>query len=123
METISKEELDAYLESIGGLENGYFSDRPSIKDSYFFSVGPGWYGLIKNLIQELIDDGWDKQICQVKEKFGQLRFYTNGGGDNHYKIISKYEDLSSQVCETCGEPGELQRIGWWKTVCEEHKKQ
>jgi hypothetical protein len=119
---MTEEEFESYLESIGGLENGYYNDRPPIKSAGFFCVGPGWYELIKNLIDELIADGWDKQICQVKEKFGGLRFYTNGGGENHYNIISKYEKLSCNVCEECGESGELRQVGWWKTLCDEHNK-
>ena len=67
---MTEEEFESYLESIGGLENGYFNNRPSIKSAGFFSIGPGWYELVKNLIDELIADGWDKQVCQVKEKFG-----------------------------------------------------
>jgi len=120
IETITEKELEDYLESIGGLENGYFTDREPIKEAGFFCIGPGWYGLVKKLIEELIEDGWDKQICQVKEKFGGLRFYTNGGGENHYSIISKYENLSVKICEKCGEPGESRGGGWIVTLCDKH---
>lgn len=117
---MKKEEFEQYLESIGGLENGYFNDRPPIKSAGFFEIGDGWYELVKNMIDELIADGWDKQVCQVKEKFGGLRFYTNGGGENHYKIISKYENMSVKTCEVCGKPGEQRGGGWIVTLCDEH---
>jgi hypothetical protein len=119
---MTKEEFEQYLESIGGLENGYFNDRSPIKSAGFFEIGDGWYELVKNLIDELIADGWDKQVCQVKEKFGELRFYTNGGGENHYKIISKYENMSVKTCEVCGKPGEQRGGGWITTLCDEHVK-
>ena len=54
MGTMTKEDMDEYLESIGGLESGFFTDRPPITDSGFFSVGLGWYPIIKDLIEDLI---------------------------------------------------------------------
>jgi hypothetical protein len=117
---MTSEEFDKYLESIGGLENGYYPDRPKIVNSRFCAVGPGWYEILKNLIDELIAAGWDKQICQIKEKFGGLRFYTNAMSDECYEIVSKYEKLSYKICEKCGEPGELRQGGWISTLCDEH---
>jgi hypothetical protein len=38
MGTMTKEEMNKFLESIGGLENGFFTGRPPITDSGFFSV-------------------------------------------------------------------------------------
>ena len=61
--------MNELLESIGGLKNGYYTNREPIKDSRFFDVDSGWYLLIKDLIEDLIKLGWDKQVCQVKEKF------------------------------------------------------
>jgi hypothetical protein len=118
---MSKEEMDKYLESIGGLENGYYPDRGPITNSNFLHVGEGWYELIKDLIEDLISLGWDKQTCQVKEKFGGLRFYINAGSDEIFSRISKAENDSYNICEVCGTPGELKTdIGWYRTLCEEH---
>lgn len=117
---MSKEELDEYLVSIGGLINGYYTDRKPIIDSYFFSVGSGWYGLIKELIVDLIKLGWNKEICQVKEKYGGLRWYINGGSDEIYKRINEAETKSYTICEVTGKPGELRTdIGWYRTLCDE----
>jgi hypothetical protein len=114
-------EMNEFLESIGGLENGFYTDRPPIKDSGFFSVGVGWYPLIKDLITDLIELGWDKQTCQVKEKFGGLRFYINAASDDVNKRIRIAEDLSYKTCETCGEKGELKtKMGWYTTLCDKH---
>lgn len=115
---MTEEEFNKYLESIGGLENGYYTDREPITSAGFFELGPGWYGMLKNLIDELIAAGWDKQLCQAKEKFGTLRFYVNATNSECHKIISKYEDISSTVCEKCGEPGELRQGGWISTLCD-----
>jgi hypothetical protein len=116
-------EMNEYLESIGGLENGFYPDRDLIKDSGFFECGDGWYPLIKDLITDLIELGWDKQTCQVKEKFGALRFYINTGSDEIFKRIRNAEDLSYETCETCGEKGELKLVGWYKTLCNKHHEE
>jgi len=120
---MTKDEMNEYLESIGGLENGFYPDRDPIKDSGFFECGDGWYTLIKNLITDLIELGWDKQVCQVKEKFGALRFYINTGSDEIFKKIHSYENQSYETCETCGEKGELRLVGWYKTLCNKHHEE
>jgi hypothetical protein len=117
---MTDEEFNSFLESIGGLENGYFTDRPPIKSAGFFSVDKGWYGIIKRLIEDLIELGWDKQILQVKEKFGGLRFYTNGISDDMHNRIRLAEDASYITCEKCGELGVIRGGGWMATLCDEH---
>lgn len=117
----AKERLDSYLRSIGGLENGWRTDRPPITSSDYFECNEGWYPLIQKLIEDLIELGWDKQITQVKEKFGGLRFYINSGSNDIHNRISEAEKESYRVCETCGKEGTLRNdIGWWRTLCEEH---
>ena len=114
---MTSEELEKYLESIGGLILSY-KDKKITR----FGVEDGWNQLIHDLVEELIQSGWDKKISQVKEKFGGLRFYIENGNIEFNKIISKYENLSYAICETCGKPGEIDKSkGWLKTVCEEHK--
>lgn len=113
--------FNQFLKNIGGLENGYYSDRPVIKERYFASVNNGWLGLIKELIEKLIDLGWDRNICQIKEKFGGLRFYISSGSDEIYKVIKIFEELSYKVCENCGKPGKPRDdIGWLLTLCDKH---
>ena len=119
--TSQKEKMDLYLESIGGLENGWQPDRPPIKDAYSFECDEGWYLLIQELIEDLLKLGWDKQITQVKEKFGGLRFYINEGSKEVFERIIEAENTSYSICEKCGEPGELRRdIGWFRTLCDLH---
>ena len=121
---LSEEEFNNFLESIGGLKNGFYTDKEPIKNTGFFCVGNGWLGIIKSLIEDLIQLGWDKQICQVKEKFGGLRFYINSGSDEIYKKIFEAEIKSNEVCEKCGNHGELRNdIGWYLTLCENHYKE
>lgn len=117
---MTKEEMDEFLVSIGGLESGYRTDLPPITDSRFFNVGEGWYPLIKSLIEDLIDLGWNKQVCQVKEKFGGLRWYINGGSEEMYDRITEAERKSYTICEVTGKPGEIRSdLGWYRTLCDE----
>ena len=85
-------------------------------------VGPGWKDILVRLINDLEQLGWNGQLCQVKEKFGGLRFYINAASDAVWKRIAQAEEESYETCETCGQPGKLRRIGWWKTLCDEHAK-
>lgn len=117
---MTDEDFTSFLERIGGLENGYYTDRPSIKERYIAGVGNGWLGLIKELIEEAIKLGWDRQVCQIKEKFGGLRFYINGAPDEVHKLIREAENRSYEICEVCGELGELRQVGWYKTLCDKH---
>ena len=117
---MTDEEFSAFLESIGGLENGWYTGRDPIKARGFFSVDNGWLGIVQRLIVDLIELGWNKQICQVKEKFGGLRFYTNECSDDMWNRIRLAEDASYLTCEKCGELGELRGGGWMATLCDEH---
>jgi hypothetical protein len=120
---VTLEEFSKFIKPLK-LRNGWVDlDHPSayIDSAHSFSIGPGWYSLVANLINELIETGWDKEIHQVKEKFGGLRFYIGYGDDKIYKIISKYESLSYKTCEDCGEEGEGRGdLGWVQTLCDKH---
>ena len=118
---MTDEQMNEFLKSIGGLENGFYTDREPITDCGFFDVGNGWFPLIKELIEDLIALGWNKQTCQVKEKFGSMRFYINEGSDEIFNRITKAERDSYETCETCGEKGELRKdLGWILTLCDKH---
>ena len=117
---MTEQEMNDFLQSIGGLKNGYYSDREPIMSAGFFECNSGWYPLLKDLIVDLIGLGWDKQICQVKEKFGGLRFYIYEGSDEIHARISKAENQSYEICEVTGKPGQLRTdLGWIETLCEE----
>lgn len=88
-------------------------------DSIFECVGPGWRTLLQELlgkIEPLVDDNFE--IYQVKEKYGELRFYTNKISSDVEEIIEDYVERSRHTCEYCGAQGELRLTGWWKTLCD-----
>ena len=58
---------------------------------------------------------------RVKEKFGTLRFFLEGGGERTRACAEFAEYLSASICEVCGQPGvTLASGGWMRTRCEEH---
>jgi hypothetical protein len=92
--------------------------RQKIYSISYITCSKGWDSLIFNLIKELVNVGWNKEICQVKEKWGGLRFYTNGLTDKQSYIINKYEKLSYDTCESCGSTEHIgQTDGWVSTLC------
>jgi hypothetical protein len=115
---LTDKELNEYLISIGGLTNVFTGNK--VTDSDFFQVSLGWNLIIKNLIQDLIRLGWNKEVIQVKEKFGGLRFYINEGTDEIHQRIGEAELESMKTCEITGRPGKLRTdIGWYRTLCDE----
>lgn len=83
-------------------------------------VGDGWKPIVERLYDDLVKLGWDKELHQVKEKFGSLRFYIGYGSDEMYSRISQAEEESMRTCEVCGNPGKISGKYWLKCTCEFH---
>jgi len=91
------------------------------------AVGKGWFDLLNQacrLIQSHLD--WKPDVPQVvaeqvKEKFGGLRFYVQGGDDYTQGVIAMAEQMSMMMCEDCGAPGDRGGDGWIQTLCETHR--
>lgn len=90
----------------------------------YLEIGPGWYNLIDNLctdLQAAANDSTPIHAVQVKQKFGQLRFYVDGGNNIQHSLISIAEARSATICEECGEEGKIVSTGGWlRTVCDKH---
>ena len=114
-----------------------------------FECGDGWYQILDSLcgqIQHHIDwshknCNWDKKwnkehpeekrkvrepipqvvAVQVKEKFGGLRFYYDGGDDYVRGLVSLAESWAACTCEECGQIGTMRTGGWIRTLCDQHE--
>ena len=96
-----------------------------------FAVGKGWYPIIERLsssIQQHIE--WknkDSEVCpqviveQIKEKFGGLRFYYQGGDEYISGLVSMAESWAGIACEECGGIGKRRGGGWVRTLCDVHE--
>lgn len=87
---------------------------------------PGWLGLLDELCRSLeshlaANSGVPPiLVCQVKEKFGGLRFYYQGGDDWCRAAVDETQEASLAVCEVCGRAGELVGERWVSVRCHEH---
>jgi len=90
----------------------------------------GWWPIITSLcagIQHHID--WKNRqsevvpqvtVTQIKEKFGGLRFYYDGGDEYVSGLVTMAAAWASHACEECGSQGVLRHGGWLKTLCDTH---
>ena len=115
---MSNNEFNEFLNyEIGGL-TAHFTET-QVTDRFYFEIQNGWLGIAKRLITDLVEMGWDKRVCQVKEKFGGLEFYVDRAPEGVLDRINEARKESHTVCEICGEPGELRTDrNWFKTLCD-----
>ena len=60
---------------------------------------------------------------QIKEKFGTLRFYAEGGDAYTVGMTQMAESMSAVTCECCGAPGTTAGSGWIRTLCARHHEE
>jgi len=96
-----------------------------------FAVGAGWYPILEALcanIQNHID--WRNResevvpqvtVEQIKEKFGGLRFYYQGGDEQVHGMVRMAEAWAANCCEDCCAPGKRRAGGWIRTLCDVHE--
>jgi hypothetical protein len=102
------------------------------RNGMYFECSDGWFDLIDRLSKQLepliekqkviLKDTNDENILpcalQVKEKYGELRFYMSFGTDEMHKPIEQSTQDSRSICERCGEPGKMvKERGWITTLC------
>jgi hypothetical protein len=88
--------------------------------------GDGWYDLLDRVCKQIQNEiKWNKaqkvEFVQVKEKYGGLRIYMNGGDDRIDGMIQMAESFSYMICDVCGERGKPNKVGWISTRCEKHE--
>jgi len=96
-----------------------------------FCCGEGWWPILTNLCANIQHHlNWKNKtadvvpqvtVAQIKEKFGGLRFYYDGGDDTIRGMVTMAESWAGNTCETCGKPGQQRAGGWIKTLCDEHE--
>lgn len=102
-----------------------------------FAVGAGWWPILESLCAQIHQHvEWkqnqfekyqrgtgcpDVTIQQIKEKFGGLRFYYDGGDDEVSGMVRMAESWAARTCEVCGHPGSLRTSGWMRTLCDHHE--
>lgn len=82
-------------------------------------IGEGWIPIVERCLDALIAAGWNRELMQVKEKFGGLRVYLGEHHKEHEDIVAEACAEAARTCEDCGAPGFL-RSGvdpWIRTLC------
>ena len=135
-----REELDKKLcEKYPKIFKDRHGDMKETLMCWGFECGDGWYNIIDQLcanIQHYTD--WNNQnfakgfkqykevsqvvAVQIKEKFGTLRFYYDGGDDTIGGMVRMAEAMSAVMCEECGSPGHQRSGGWIRTLCDTHEE-
>jgi hypothetical protein len=126
------EEFDEYDEFSKRMEEKY----PKMFAGQYggFAIGPGWWPIIESLCANIQShtDWWNKNhekhpvveqvvVEQIKEKFGGLRFYYQGGDDKIQGMVRMAEAWADRSCEECGAPGTAGGKGWIRTLCPTHR--
>ena len=97
---------------------------PIIPIQFGIECGDGWYMLLDTLMADIVNhlkynkDVQPVNISQIKEKYGGLRFYYDGGNEYIRGAVSMAESLSYHICEKCGTTINVgQTKGWIYTIC------
>lgn len=100
-------------------------------ENIYLECGPGWYQLLYDMFEEIEKIHLEEnisiktfEILQLKEKYAQLRIYYRAHEKIRKtvdKIIEKYVDKSTEVCEKCGKPGELVEDYYLSIMCNDCK--
>ena len=116
-----------------------------LKDKYL-ECGPGWADVLACLFEQIKtheaflehsgvriieqedeildeDDYCRVKIYQVKQKFGGLRVYYDGGDNIIRNFVNQAEDKALTVCEYCGSKDNVKlrrRNSWLYTGCDKH---
>lgn len=90
-----------------------------------FACGGGWYPILDRLFADLAvirrEDVLTRlRVVQVKEKFGGLRVYVDGGNERIQARIGDAETEAAATCEHCGgpSPGLRSHGGWYGNICD-----
>lgn len=72
--------------------------------------------VVPELIEQVV-------VTQIKEKFGTLRFYYDGGDEYIRGLEDMAESMTARTCEDCGSPGvarSTKKRRWVKVLCDKH---
>ena len=118
-------------------EKQLFEMYPKIFSSLKYTeCGDGWYDIIDRLcvviqneannadyrLSEEEKETIQPLASQVKEKFGGLRFYIDGGTEWMHGAIHMAEAMSYKICEDCGAQGYKRQGGLVRTLCDSCQK-
>lgn len=81
----------------------------------------GWLKLVEET-DEVLKNNPNYRIVQVKQKFGELRFYAHGLTGYEQAFVTEMENKSLYICEICGSENDTvaaRNDYWILTLCDE----
>lgn len=101
-----------------------YTELDNMPDGWRIAFGEEMCEEIRNA---LIESGGEKllneyRVTQIKEKYGELRWYDDWTTEKVSQIIDKYTKASRHICIECGEPAVYFSTGWISPWCEECSK-
>lgn len=99
------------------------------REHYFGHLKPTPDMLDRKVTQALVEAEYEPvpdpyvypHLVQVKEKFGDLRYYVDNLADELYPLVDLAERLCRYTCEECGTPGhKRENLGWVRVLCDHH---
>lgn len=113
------------------LPRNVWTDEPIEDYDYSYTeldnMPDGWriaFGeqLCAELMETLGDNVKDYFIIQIKEKYGELRWYSDWTTNEVEDIIDKYTELSRKTCIKCGKPATKVSLRWISPWCDDCAK-
>ena len=103
-------------------------DHSKLNEFYTGFMEPYRDEYVERTLRELLYRDVPKEIpqvvaAQVKEKYGTLRFYYDGGDRYIDGMSTMAECMSTMTCEVCGNFGKLVGGGWVRTLCKTHAEE
>lgn len=86
----------------------------------------GWRSAFGEQLCKDIQEVLDKYNCEmfimdIKEKYGEMRFYFMLSNDDAYgevlDVIERYREISRVTCLYCGKPADYVTTGWITPIC------
>ena len=94
-----------------------YTELDDMPDGWRKAFGEQMCAEIKEALGPDVDD---YRVIQIKEKYGQLRWYGMNSNEKVFEIIDKYSKLSEHTCVSCGAPATKVSLGWicpWCDTC------
>ncbi|MGG6270682.1 hypothetical protein ACQ4M3_38830 [Leptolyngbya sp. AN03gr2] len=113
---MNQEHTEQLFERFDRLYRGRHRPQTENLMCYGFCCGDGWFDLIWQLSEQIEaycqqhPQAQDLMATQVKEKFGELRFYTQPKIWDVEYLIDAARMRSLQTCELTGAPGNLCKL-------------
>ncbi len=95
-----------------------YTELDSMPDGWRIAFGEQLCEELKEALTKanLLDE---YRIVQIKEKYGQLRWYDSGNTREGYDVLGKYTALSERTCIRCGRPATRITMGWISPFCDD----